>query len=126
MARWNPNHNKFWKFYFSKNFSLTLKKVDIDAFLDNEAILPKVPTYEEAVRAQLHVNEESIIPQDQEEIEEDEEIIPITKTYQEQATPLYKEPPSSTGYTAMSAGNVTPEVQTSAVSGLGSYPLSPN
>ena len=100
-----------------------MKKVDIDAFLDNEAILPKVPTYEEVVRAQLHVNEESIIPQDQ---EEDEEIIPITKTYQEQATPLYKEPPSSTGYIAMSAGNVTPEVQTSAVSGLGSYPLSPN
>ena len=102
-----------------------MKKVDIDAFLDNEAILPKVPTYEEAIRAQHHVNEESIISQDQEEIEEDEEIIPITKTYQDQATPLYKEPPS-TGYTAMSAGNVTPEVQTSAVSGLGSYPLSPN
>ena len=101
-----------------------MKKVDIDAFLDNEAILPKVPTYEEAIRAQLHVNEESIISKDQEEIVT-EEIIPIKKTYQEQATPVYKEPPSSTGYTAMSAGNVTPEVQTSAVSGLGSYQLSP-
>ena len=93
--------------------------------MNNEAILPKVPTYEEAIRAQQNVTEESIIPEDQ----VDEEIIPITKTYQQEATPLYQEPSSSglekssSGYIAR-AGNVTPEQQTSAVSGLGSYPLS--
>ena len=98
---------------------MNLETVDIDEYLNNEAILPKVPTYEEAIRAQQNVVGESIIPKDQ-GVFEDEEIIPITKTYQQEATPLYQEPSSY----AARAGNVTPEPQPSAVSGLGSYPLS--
>ena len=104
---------------------------EIDDYLNNETILPKVPSYEEAVKAQRNVIDQSIML-------EDEEIIPIKKTYQEYSQPFSSSQLQSNLQSdlqpnlqanlqadlqgASRHGNVTPEATEtkSAVSGLGS------
>ena len=86
--------------------------------------MPKVPSYEEAVQAQQNVIDQSIMQQD-------EEIMPIKKTYQEFSQPFssssssWRQPSSDLQSNLQDSGrhgNVTPEAPEtkSAVSGLGS------